>query len=58
VVAVDANGVEQVLVAVRDNHQRLQRHRVDARGVRRLRLVVASTNGASEARVFEVRVEG
>jgi hypothetical protein len=39
----------------RGNYQRKRVHRVEAAGVRALRLVVKATQGVAEARVFEIR---
>jgi hypothetical protein len=49
-------GVWREILQVRGNYQRKRVHAVHASGVEALRLVVLATNGASEARVFEVRV--
>ncbi len=43
------------LASVRDNHQRLRRHRFDAVEAQSVRIEITATNGIPEARVFEVR---
>jgi hypothetical protein len=49
---------EQVLAEVRGNYQRLRRHAFEPLDVRSLRLHVHATNGAAEARLFEIRCYG
>jgi hypothetical protein len=48
----------RVLVEVRDNHQRLRRHRLEAVTASRLRLHIQAANGGGPARVFEIRCYG
>jgi hypothetical protein len=43
------------IARVEGNYLRLRRHDFDARPVQALRLVIQATNGAEEARVYEVR---
>jgi len=43
------------LVNVRENHQRMRRHAIEAIGTDRLRIVVRETNGLDHARILEVR---
>ena len=43
------------IVSVKDNHQRLRRHRIDAIETQAVRLHVGATNGDPYARVFEIR---
>jgi hypothetical protein len=50
-----ADGSEETLVEVKDNYERVRRHKVSGR-VKALRLHVMATNGAETANVFEVRV--
>ncbi|MFW6164173.1 MAG: FAD-dependent oxidoreductase, partial [Planctomycetota bacterium] len=55
-VAVEADGAWRTVVEEEGNYQRRRVHRFEAVTARRLRLVVRGTNGAPEARVYEVRV--
>jgi hypothetical protein len=46
---------DKVVASVKGNHQRLKVHRFDAVETKSLRVEVQATNGADEARVFEIR---
>ena len=46
---------EQRIAAVKNNFQRLNRHRFEAAEVQSLRIEVQATNGDPMARIFEVR---
>lgn len=54
-VASRPDGTEVTLASVSNNYQRLRRHRFEPVRTDRIRLQVHSTNGAKEARVYEVR---
>ena len=58
VVARLADAKEQVLATVRDNFQRLKRHRFEAAEVQSVRVEVQATNGDALARIFEIRCYG
>jgi hypothetical protein len=49
------DGTEKEVARVRGNHQRLRRHDLAAVEAKAVRLEVLATNGAKEARVYEVR---
>jgi len=51
----DGSGSRKTLAEVKDNHQRLNRHRFDPIEAKNLRLHVKATNGLEYARVFEIR---
>lgn len=53
-----ANGQAHPLIAVADNHQRLKRHQFAPVTADAIRIQFQATNGAPQARVFEVRVYG
>jgi hypothetical protein len=55
VIARSGDGTEHTLAAVKDNFQRLRRHRFDAVEVQSIRIEVHATNGDPLARIFEVR---
>jgi hypothetical protein len=55
VVARTADGTERVLATVKNNFQRLKRHRFDAGEFQSVRIEVQATNGDPMARIFEVR---
>jgi hypothetical protein len=55
VVARLADGTERRIAAVKNNFQRLNRHRFDAAEIQSLRIEVQATNGDPMARIFEVR---
>lgn len=44
-----------VLATVKDNHQRLRRHKFPQQDLEAVRITVHATNGADNARIFEVR---
>ena len=46
---------EHLLAEVRGNYQRLRRHTFEPTRLRKLCLVIEKTNGAKEARLFEIR---
>jgi hypothetical protein len=50
-----ASGPLESLIEVRDNHQRLNRHRFEPKEVEAVRLHISATNGDTLARVFEIR---
>ena len=50
-----AGGEWKPLIEVRNNHQRLRRHDWDPVSASALRIRVTATNGAEQARIFEVR---
>ena len=54
-IATLSDGSQRTLAEVRGNYQRLRRHRFEVVEIRSLRLVVRATNGAEQARVYEVR---
>jgi hypothetical protein len=43
------------LASVKDNHQRLRRHKFPAQDLEQIRISIHATNGADTARIFEVR---
>jgi len=45
----------KALAEVKGNHQRVNRHRTDGVEARSIRIAISATNGAPDARVFEVR---
>jgi len=51
----DANGAFQEFVAVKGNYLRLRRHALGRVSTDAIRINVTATNGAGEARIFEVR---
>lgn len=53
--AISSSGEKVVLADVKDNYLRLRRHEFESLKVKALRLDFHATNGAKEARVFEVR---
>ena len=55
VVARLADGTERTLATVRNNFQRLNRHRFDPAEMQSVRIEVQATNGDALARIFEVR---
>ncbi len=55
VVARMADGTERTLAAVRNNFQRLNRHRFDPAEIQSVRIEVQATNGDALARIFEIR---
>jgi hypothetical protein len=55
VVARTADGAERVLATVKNNFQRLKRHRFEAGEFQSVRIEVQATNGDPMARIFEVR---
>jgi hypothetical protein len=55
IVARLADGVERRIAAVKNNFQRLSRHRFEAAEIQSLRIEVQATNGDPMARIFEVR---
>ena len=58
VVARLADGTERLLARVKDNFQRLNRHRFEAAEVQSVRVEVQATNGDALARIFEIRCYG
>jgi hypothetical protein len=58
VVARLADGTERLLARVKDNFQRLNRHRFEAAEVQSVRMEVQATNGDALARIFEIRCYG
>ncbi len=50
-----ASGETRTLASVKGNFQRLNRHRFEPVDAKSLRLEISSTNGADDARVFEIR---
>jgi hypothetical protein len=54
-VARTADGTERMLATVKNNFQRLKRHRFDAAEFQSVRIEVQATNGDPMARIFEVR---
>jgi hypothetical protein len=56
IVGKSADGKETVLAEVKGNHQRLRRHTFPGVDAQSIRVVVHATNGAKEARIYEVRV--
>jgi hypothetical protein len=50
-----ADGGERRLATVKNNFQRLNRHRFDAAEVQSVRVEVQATNGDALARIFEIR---
>jgi hypothetical protein len=55
VVARLADGTQKLVAAVKNNFQRLNRHRFEATEIQSLRIEVLATNGDPMARIFEVR---
>jgi hypothetical protein len=55
VVARTADGAERVLATVKNNFQRLNRHRFEAGEIQSVRVEVQATNGDPMARIFEIR---
>jgi hypothetical protein len=55
VIARTADGTEHTLATVKDNFQRLRRHRFDSVEIQSIRIEVHATNGDPLARIFEVR---
>jgi hypothetical protein len=55
VTARSADGAEHALLAVKDNFQRLRRHRFDPTEIQSLRVEIHATNGDPLARIFEIR---
>jgi hypothetical protein len=55
VVARTADGAERVLATVKNNFQRLNRHRFEPAEIQSVRVEVQATNGDPMARIFEVR---
>ena len=55
VVARMADGTERTLATVRNNFQRVNRHRFDPAEVQSVRVEVQATNGDALARIFEIR---
>ena len=55
VVARMADGKERRLATVKNNFQRLNRHRFEAAEMQSVRIEVQATNGDALARIFEVR---
>ncbi|MCU1259350.1 MAG: hypothetical protein JWO80_2235 [Bryobacterales bacterium] len=55
VTCTTAGGKTLTLATVRNNFQRLNRHYFDVPDARSLRIDVQATNGADEARIFEIR---
>ena len=55
VVARLADGTEKRVVVVKNNFQRLKRHRFEATDIQSLRIEVLATNGDPMARIFEIR---
>ena len=53
-----ADGAQQVLATVKNNFQRLNRHRFDPLEVQSVRVEVQATNGDPLARIFEIRCYG
>ena len=53
--ATTEDGETITLATVEDNYLRLRRHHFESVSVKSLRLTVHATNGASEARVYEIR---
>jgi len=51
----NASGETRTLATVAGNFQRLNRHHFDPVEAKSLRLEISSTNGADDARVFEIR---
>ena len=49
------DGSEQVVAEIEGNYQRLRRHDFEPLEAKAVRLAVKSTNGAPEARVYEIR---
>ncbi len=54
----DVDGRWETLVEVRGNYQRRRRHRFPPVATRRVRLRIDATNGAAQARVYEIRLYG
>jgi len=50
-----ATGETRTVAEVKGNFQRLKRHKFEAVEAKSVRVEIAATNGAEEARVFEVR---
>ena len=55
VVARTADGAEHMLATVKNNFQRLNRHRFEPAEIQSVRVEVQATNGDPMARIFEVR---
>ena len=55
VVARTADGAERLLATVKNNFQRLNRHRFETAEIQSVRVEVQATNGDPMARIFEVR---
>ena len=55
VVARTADGAERLLATVKNNFQRLNRHRFEPAEIQSVRVEVQATNGDPMARIFEVR---
>jgi hypothetical protein len=49
------SGTNAPLIEINDNYQRVRRHRFDKFEASAIRCQVTSTNGAEEARIFEIR---
>jgi hypothetical protein len=58
VVARLADGKERRLATVKNNFQRLNRHRFEPAEVQSVRVEVQATNGDPLARIFEIRCYG
>jgi FAD dependent oxidoreductase len=58
IVARAADGSERTLAAVKNNYQRLNRHRFEAADAQAVRVEVQATNGDPLARIFEIRGYG
>ena len=54
-VARTADGAERLLATVKNNFQRLNRHRFEPAEIQSVRVEVQATNGDPMARIFEVR---
>jgi hypothetical protein len=54
----DQDGKDREVAHVRDNHQRLRRHDFAGINASAVRITVLATNGAREARIYEVRCYG
>lgn len=53
--AIDSNGISFEIEEVKNNYQRLRRHKFESRSIQSLRLHALDTHGSKEIRLFEIR---
>ncbi|MEY3895744.1 MAG: hypothetical protein RLZZ214_1264, partial [Verrucomicrobiota bacterium] len=56
IIAGHEDGSETIVAEITGNYQRNRRHRTSVRGVRRLRVEIAATNGITRAQLYGIRV--